>query len=231
MKQSKRISNARKDIDFEKNYLVDEALEIVKKSANAKFDETIEIKMNLGVDPRHADQIVRGTISLPNGTGKSVKVMVICKGENQTVAKEAGADFVGFEDMVEKIKDGDIDMDVVITTPDCMSEVGKLGRVLGPRGLMPNPKSGTVTTDISKAVNELKAGRIEFRTDKYGIIHSVVGKASFEVSALVENLRTFVGNIAKMRPAAVKGKYIISIDVCSTMGPSVSIDIASATAN
>jgi len=228
MKKSKRFSDASEHVETLRHYALDEAVSLVKKSATAKFNETIELKMNLGVDPRHADQIVRGTISLPHGTGKEVKVLAICKGDNQQIAKDAGADFVGFENMVEKIISGWTDVDVVITTPDCMSEVGKLGRILGPRGLMPNPKSGTVTQDVGKAVGELKAGRIEFRTDKYGIIHSVVGKASFEENQLSENLKTLIGKIVKLRPSTAKGRYIKSIDICSTMGPRVSIDLSSA---
>jgi len=197
----------------------------VKATAYAKFDESVDISVRLGVDPKHADQIVRGTVSLPHGTGKKVRVLVIAQGEKAKEAEAAGADFVGIE-YVQKIKDGWLDTDVIVATPDVMGQLGPLGKVLGPRGLMPNPKAGTVTMDVARAVKELKAGKIEFRVDKSGIVHAPTGKKSFAVEALEENLRAFMEAIVRARPAAAKGHYIRSITVSSTMGPGVPVDPA-----
>jgi len=201
------------------------ALERVKEMAFAKFDETVDIAMNLGVDPRHADQIVRGTVVLPHGTGKSVRVLVLAQGEKAKEAEAAGADHVGAE-YVQKIKDGWLDIDVIIATPDLMPQVGQLGRVLGPRGLMPNPKSGTVTMDVARAVNEVKAGKIEFRVDKTGNLHAPIGRVSFTIDQLVENLTAFIEAVVRARPAAAKGIFLKSITVSSTMGPGVPVDAA-----
>ncbi len=192
---------------------------------SAKFDETVEVAVNLGVDPKHADQVVRGTVSLPNGTGKDVKVLVIAKGDNIDKAKDAGADYYGAEEYLEKIKGGWTDIDVIISTPDMMAEVGKLGRVLGPRGLMPNPKSGTVTNDVSKAIGELKAGKIEFRVEKHGIIHVGIGKLSVGEEKLVENFNTFIEAIIKAKPNSLKGKYVKKVSISSTMSPGFKLDI------
>jgi len=197
----------------------------VKATAYAKFDESVDIAVRLGVDPKHADQIVRGTVSLPHGTGKKVRVLVIAQGEKAKEAEAAGADFVGIE-YVQKIKDGWLDTDVIVATPDVMGQLGPLGKVLGPRGLMPNPKAGTVTMDVARAVKELKAGKFEFRVDKSGIVHAPTGKKSFAVEALEENLRAFMEAIVRARPAAAKGHYIRSITVSSTMGPGVPVDPA-----
>ncbi len=225
MKHGKKYVDNAKLIDRNKLYDTTEALDTVVKTATAKFDETVELHVKLGVDSRHADQQVRGAIVLPNGTGKNVRVLAICKGENENLAKEAGADFVGAEDMTQKIQsEGWMDFDVLITTPDCMGLVGRLGKILGPRGLMPNPKAGTVTPDIAKAVKEAKAGKIEYRLDKTNIIHCPIGKASFGTEKLQENLETLMGAIVKAKPAAAKGQYIKSCAVTSTMGPSVRIN-------
>jgi large subunit ribosomal protein L1 len=202
-----------------------EAVEKVKATAYAKFDESVDIAVRLGVDPKHADQIVRGTVSLPHGTGKKIRVLVIAQGDKAKEAEAAGADFVGIE-YVQKIKDGWLDTDVIVATPDVMGQLGPLGKVLGPRGLMPNPKAGTVTMNVARAVKELKAGKIEFRVDKSGIVHAGVGKKSFTVEALEENLRTFMEAIVRARPAAAKGHYIRSITVSSSMGPGVPVDPA-----
>ncbi|MCH5299972.1 MAG: 50S ribosomal protein L1 [Ruminococcus sp.] len=228
MKHGKKYVDSAKLIDKTKLYDSDEALATVIKTATAKFDETIELHVKLGVDSRHADQQVRGAIVLPNGTGKNVKVLVICKGdENEKAAKEAGADFVGAEEMAQKIQSENwMDFDVLITTPDCMGIVGRLGKILGPRGLMPNPKAGTVTPDVARAVTEAKAGKIEYRLDKTNIIHCPIGKASFGAQKLLENFDTLMGAIIKAKPAAAKGQYIKSCAVTSTMGPSVRINPA-----
>jgi len=203
-------------------------VDFVKEHAKAKFDETIEVAARLGVDPKYADQMVRGTVVLPNGTGKSIRILVLAKGEKIKEAEDAGADFVGSDDMVAKIKEGWLDFDRVITTPDMMGEVGKLGKVLGPRGLMPNAKAGTVTFDIAKAVQESKAGKIEFRVDKAGNLHAPVGKASFSKEQIEENIRAFVAEVMRLKPAAAKGQYVRSITVSSTMGAGIRVDPSTA---
>lgn len=227
MKHGKKYFDAAKLVDKSKLYEPGEALETVIKTSTAKFDETVELHVKLGVDSRHADQQVRGAVVLPNGTGKNVRVLAICKGANEELAKEAGADFVGAEDMTQKIQQENwMDFDVLITTPDCMGLVGRLGRILGPRGLMPNPKAGTVTPDIAKAVKEAKAGKIEYRLDKTNIIHCPIGKVSFGAEKLGENFDTLMEAIVKAKPAAAKGQYIRSVAIVSTMGPSVRISPA-----
>ena len=227
MKHGKKYVDAAKLVDKSKLYEPGEALETVIKTSTAKFDETVELHVKLGVDSRHADQQVRGAVVLPNGTGKNVRVLAICKGANEELAKEAGADFVGAEDMTQKIQQENwMDFDVLITTPDCMGLVGCLGRILGPRGLMPNPKAGTVTPDIAKAVKEAKAGKIEYRLDKTNIIHCPIGKVSFGAEKLGENFDTLMEAIVKAKPAAAKGQYIRSVAIVSTMGPSVRISPA-----
>ncbi len=206
-------------------YSLEEAIPLVQKIKYTKFDETVEVHMRLGVDPKHADQMVRGTVVLPNGLGKSVKVLVIAQGDKQREATEAGADIVGGDEIVTKIMaENWIDYDVVIATPDMMRSVGKLGKVLGPRGLMPNPKTGTVTTDVTTAVRESKAGKVEFRVDKTGVIHAPLGKVSFSSGKLLENAKTLLGAVVRAKPAAAKGKYVQSVTVCSTMGPGVALD-------
>ena len=225
MKHGKKYVDAAKLVDRTKLYDTNEALDTVIKTAVAKFDETVELHVKLGVDSRHADQQVRGAVVLPNGTGKKVRVLAICKGANEELAKEAGADFVGAEDMTQKIQQENwMDFDVLITTPDCMGLVGRLGRILGPRGLMPNPKAGTVTPDIAKAVKEAKAGKIEYRLDKTNIIHCPIGKVSFGTEKLQENFSALLGAIVKAKPAASKGQYVKSCVVASTMGPGVRIN-------
>ena len=225
MKHGKKYVDSVKVIDSTKAYDIDEALEACLKTAKAKFDETVEVHVKLGVDGRHADQQVRGAIVLPNGTGKSVRVLAICKGDNEKLAQEAGADFVGAEDMTQKImSEGWTDFDVLVTTPDMMGLVGRLGKILGPRGLMPNPKAGTVTPDIAKAIKEAKAGKIEYRLDKTNIIHCPIGKASFGKDKLKENFDALLGAIVKAKPAAAKGQYIRSCAVAATMGPGVRIN-------
>ncbi|MDY4812966.1 MAG: 50S ribosomal protein L1 [Ruminococcus sp.] len=227
MKHGKNYVDSKKLIDKNKLYETKEALDLCIQTAKAKFDETIELHIRLGVDSRHADQQVRGAIVLPNGTGKDVKVLAICKGENEKLAKEAGADFVGAEDMTQKIQQENwMDFDVLVTTPDCMGLVGRLGRILGPRGLMPNPKAGTVTPDIAKAIKEAKAGKIEYRLDKTNIIHCPIGKKSFGTDKLAENLETLMEAVVKAKPAAAKGQYIKSVAVTSTMGPGVKLATA-----
>ena len=227
MKHSKRFNENLEKVSREKEYSLDEAAEILAGFSKTKFDESIEVAINLGVDPKHADQIVRGTVALPNGTGKDVKVLVFAKGDMLKQAEEAGADFSGSDDMVEKVKGGWTDFDVVVAAPDMMGEVGKLGRILGPRGLMPNPKTGTVTTDITKAVSEVKAGKIEFRVDKNGIIHNSIGKVSFPKEKIVENAKVFVDAILKAKPQAAKGTYMKKVTLTSTMGPGIKLDKAS----
>jgi large subunit ribosomal protein L1 len=224
MKHGKRYNEAAKKVEHQKAYTIDEAVGIVKESATSKFVESIDISVRLGVDPRKADQMVRGTVSLPHGTGKEVRVLVLAKPPKDDEAKQAGADHVGLEEYVEKIKGGWTDVDVIIATPDLMAEVGKLGKILGPRGLMPNPKSGTVTNDVGAAVKEVKAGKIEFRVDKAGVVHATVGKANFESKQLVENIKAFLSTIQRLKPPSSKGTYIKSVALSSTMGPGVSID-------
>jgi large subunit ribosomal protein L1 len=224
-KRSKKYAEAAKQVE-ERAYSLEEAIPLLKKMKYTKpaFDETVEMSVRLGVDPRHADQMVRGTVQLPHGTGKTKRVLVITTGEKIKEAEAAGADHVGGKDVVDRITGGWFDFDAVIATPDMMRDVGKLGKLLGPKGLMPNPKSGTVTQDVSKAINEIKAGRLEFRVDKTAIIHSPVGKVSFDDSKLIENARALIAALLRAKPAAAKGKYIRSIYVSSTMSPSVCID-------
>lgn len=224
MKRGKKYEDAAKQIDRSKLYEPSEALNLVKEIAVAKFDETVEAHVKLGVDPRHADQQVRGTVSLPHGTGKTLKVLVFAKGEKQKEAETAGADFVGAEDLAEKIQGGWFDFDVAVATPDMMAVVGRLGKILGPRGLMPNPKAGTVTFDIGRTIKELKAGRIEFRVDKTSIVHVPIGRVSFELEKLQENLNAFAEALLKAKPAAAKGQYMRSVNICSTMGPGIKVN-------
>jgi large subunit ribosomal protein L1 len=219
----KKYTAAAKNRDIAANHQPRQALELVRKTAFAKFDETVEVAVRLGVDPRHADQIVRGTVVLPAGTGKSVRVLVIAVGERAREAQEAGADYVGNE-YVAKIKEGWLDFDVMIATPDQMGQVGQLGRILGPRGLMPNPKAGTVTMDVGRAVRETKAGKIEFRVDKGGNVHAAIGKVSFGVEALETNFKAFMDQIVRSKPSAAKGVYVRNVSISSTMGPGVRID-------
>ena len=221
---TKRRKAAREKVDSTKVYVIDEALSLVKEFATAKFPESIDVSVNLGVDPRKSDQVVRGSTVLPNGTGKTVRVAVFAQGENADKAKAAGADVVGFEDLAESVKGGDLNFDVVIATPDAMRVVGQLGQILGPRGLMPNPKVGTVTADVEGAVKNAKAGQVRYRTDKAGIIHCPIGRADFEVPALKENLEALLGDLKKAKPAASKGQYVKKLTVSSTMGPGVSVD-------
>jgi large subunit ribosomal protein L1 len=221
----KQYRTAAATLEPQKLYAPREAVERVKAAAYAKFDESVDVAVRLGVDPKHADQIVRGTVSLPHGTGKTVRVLVIAQGDKAKEAEAAGADFVGVE-YVQKIKDGWLDTDMIVATPDMMGQLGALGKVLGPRGLMPNPKAGTVTMDVAKAVKELKAGKIEFRVDKSGIVHAPIGKKSFAADALAENLQHFLEAIVRAKPAAAKGHYVRSITVSSTMGPGVPLDPA-----
>lgn len=223
MKVSKRVKNLHKAVSVEKEYQLEEAIKVLKESSNVKFVESLDCAIRLGVDPRHADQMVRGTVSLPHGTGKEVKVLVITKGPKIQEALDAGADFAGFEEYLEKIKGGWADVDVVVASPDAMGELGKLGKILGPKGLMPNPKSGTVTMDVAKAVKEVKAGKIEFRVEKAGIVHTSVGKLNFDSKALAENTRAFLGMIMKLKPATSKGVYVKSVYLSSTMGPGLQI--------
>jgi len=227
MKLSKKQKENLSLYDRDKRYDLSEAIEILKKFKRCGFDETVECVMRLNIDPRHADQIVRGTVSLPHGTGKTVKVLVLTKGEKATEAESAGADYVGSDEYIEKIKSGWLDFDSVIATPDIMSEVAKLGRVLGPRGLMPNPKVGTVTFEVGKTVKEIKAGKIEFRTDKQGNVHARVGKVSFSNEALLENIKTYISTIQSLRPVVVKGQYVKNIVISSTMSPGVKVDMTS----
>jgi large subunit ribosomal protein L1 len=222
----KRYAAAAEAIEPDKEYLPAEAMKLLKSFPEAKFDETVELAFNLGIDPRKADQMVRGTVSLPHGTGRSVRVGAFATGEKAREAREAGADVVGGEDLVEEILKGQIDFDAAVATPDLMSAVGKAGRVLGPRGLMPNPKAGTVTFDIGKAVSDIKAGKLEYRVDRTGNLHLVIGKRSFEESALLENYHAVVEEILRAKPSAAKGKYIKTMTLSTTMGPGIPIDAA-----
>ena len=225
--QSKRKKLAREKVDAATFYQVDEALTLVKELATSRFPESIDVSVNLGVDPKKSDQVVRGSTVLPNGTGKTVRVAVFAQGDNADKAKSAGADIVGFEDLAETIKGGEMNFDVVIATPDAMRVVGTLGQILGPRGLMPNPKVGTVTADVETAVKNAKAGQVRYRTDKAGIIHCSIGRVDFEVPALKENLAALLADLQKAKPAASKGAYVMRLTVSSTMGPGISIDQAS----
>ncbi|WP_062018374.1 50S ribosomal protein L1 [Aureimonas sp. AU4] len=225
-KAGKRITKAREGIDREKLYVLDEAIAILKERATAKFDETIEVAMNLGVDPRHADQMVRGVVNLPNGTGRTVRVAVFARGAKADEARAAGADIVGAEELVEAVQGGQIDFDRAIATPDMMGLVGRLGKVLGPRGLMPNPRVGTVTPDVTAAVKASKGGAVEFRVEKAGIVHAGIGKASFGADALLENIRAFADAVQRAKPTGAKGNYVQRIAVSSTMGPGIKIDPA-----
>ncbi|MFO7154344.1 MAG: 50S ribosomal protein L1 [Caldicoprobacter oshimai] len=227
MKRGKRYQELLKLVDRTKLYDPEEAVKLVKQTANAKFDETIEVAVRLGVDPRHADQQVRGTVVLPHGTGKTVKVLVFAKGDKAKEAEEAGADYVGAEELVARIQnEGWLDFDVCVATPDMMAMVGRLGRILGPRGLMPNPKAGTVTIEVGKAVRDIKAGKVEYRVDKAGIVHVAIGKASFDENKLLENLQALIEAIVRAKPAAAKGTYLKSIVLSSTMGPGIKVNPA-----
>jgi large subunit ribosomal protein L1 len=223
MNITKRNKELQSKVDKNKEYTIQEAVALLKEASKVKFTESLDCAMRLGVDPRQADQMLRGTVSLPHGTGKSVSVLVIAKGAKIQEALDAGADYAGFEEYLEKIKGGWTDVDVVIASPDSMSELGKLGKILGPKGLMPNPKSGTVTQDVGQAVKEIKAGKIEFRVDKTGIIHSSVGKLNFENDKLIDNTKAFINTIIKMKPASAKGQYVKSLYLSSTMGPGLKI--------
>ena len=221
---SKRMAALSKNIEAEKLYALEDAAALVKKCATAKFDETVELHIRLGVDPKQADQQVRGTVNLPHGIGKTKKVAVVTKGDKQKLAQAAGADIVGGEDLVEQISKGFLDFDILVATPDLMKDLSKLGKVLGPKGLMPNPKSGTVTMDVAKTVRELKAGRVEYKVDDYGIIHVPVGKASFEAPKIAGNARTVLEALLKAKPSASKGVYMLSVTMASSMGPGVRLD-------
>ena len=228
MKKSKRYASVVEKVDKKKAYTVNEAVKLVKEASSAKFDETIEVAMNMNLDTRKADQQLRGAVVLPNGTGKSQKVLVLAKGDQAKAAKEANADFVGDADMIEKIeKENWFEYDVIIATPEMMPMLGKIGKLLGPKGLMPNPKTGTVTMDVKKAVEDTKKGKVEYRTDSFGNIHGIIGKASFDEAKLVENLNAFVSTILKLKPASVKGNYVKNISISSTMGPGVKLDLNS----
>jgi len=230
-KFGKRTTAARAAFEGKHNVAVTEAVSLVKGNANAKFDETVEVSLVLGVDPRHADQMVRGTVTLPHGTGKTVRVAVFAKGDKADEAKAAGADIVGAEDLMETIQSGKIDFDRCIATPDMMGIVGRLGKVLGPRNLMPNPRVGTVTMDVKQAVEDAKGGQVQFKAEKAGVVHAGIGKASFSQEQIEENLKAFVDAVAKARPSGAKGTYMKKVSLTSTMGPGVSVDVASATGN
>ena len=223
-KLGKRMAAAREKIEAGKNYPVEEALALVKETATTKFSESVDVAVNLGVDPRKSDQVVRGSTVLPNGTGKTVRVAVFAQGENAEAAKAAGADIVGMDDLADSVKEGNLDFDVVIASPDAMRVVGQLGQILGPRGLMPNPKVGTVTPDVAGAVKNAKAGQVRYRTDKAGIIHCTIGKSDFEVQALRENLQALLADLQKGKPASAKGIYMKRIALSTTMGPGINVD-------
>ncbi len=228
-KHGKRLRRIYEQIDRHKVYTLDEAIKVLKQAATAKFDETVEVAMNLGVDPRHADQMVRGVVQLPAGTGKEVRVAVFARGEKAEEAKAAGADIVGAEDLVEKVQKGEIDFDRAIATPDMMPLVGRLGKILGPRGLMPNPKVGTVTPNVAEAVKQAKAGSVEFRVEKAGIVHGGVGKISFDEDKIAENVRAFVDAVIKAKPEGAKGTYVKKVSLSTTMGPGLQVDLGSIT--
>jgi large subunit ribosomal protein L1 len=222
----KKYRDALAKIDRTQRYLLEDSLRLVKETARAKFDETVEMSIRLGVDPRQADQNIRGTVSLPHGMGKAVRVLAFAKGEKEKEAQEAGADFVGGDDLVKKITEGWLDFDKAVATPDMMAGVGRIGKILGPRGLMPNPKTGTVTMEIGKAVKEIKAGKLEYRVDKAGIVHVPIGKASFGSEQLIDNARAVLGSILRAKPASAKGNYIKGVTVATTMGPGIKIELA-----
>ena len=224
MSRSKRYIENAKKIDIDKLYNLDEALDLIESSTKVKFDQTIDLSINLGVDPRHADQVIRGTVSLPHGTGKDVKVLVIAKGDKADEALDAGADYAGDKEYLDKIKGGWTDVDIIISTPDMMAEVGKLGRILGPKKLMPNPKSGTVTPNVKNAVTEVKKGKIEYRVDKNGIVHTIIGKSSFDKSKLLDNCNAIMNAIIKAKPSSLKGVYLKKVTLSSTMGPGIKLD-------
>ena len=226
-KLSKRFQGLRSSIDSNVHYSIDEAIELVKKTATAKFDESVDVAINLGVDSRKSDQVIRGSVVLPKGTGKAVRVAVFTQGANVEAAKEAGADVVGFEDLAAEVKAGNLDFDVVIASPDAMRIVGQLGTILGPRGLMPNPKVGTVTPNVAEAVRNAKAGQVPYRTDKAGVVHATIGRASFAAADLRENFNTLLDAVVKAKPAATKGQYLKKIALSSTMGPGVRVDVGS----
>jgi large subunit ribosomal protein L1 len=230
MKQSKRMKETSSLVEREKEYSIAEGVALVKQAAKSKFNESVDIAVRLGVDPKKSDQMIRGTASLPNGIGKTVRVLVVTRAAGEQEARDAGADHVGFEEYLEKIQNGWTDVDVIIATPDTMGELGKLGKILGPRGLMPNPKSGTVTTDVGQAVKDVKGGKISFRVDKAGIVHAMVGKASFEEGKLVENIQSFIATLNRMKPTTAKGVYIKGVTLSSTMGPGVRVDKSEAAA-
>jgi large subunit ribosomal protein L1 len=226
-KSGKHVENARKKVEA-RPYKLAEASELIKKTHHTKFNETVELAINLGVDPKHSDQVVRGTVVLPNGLGKAVRVLVIAGGDKVREAQDAGADFVGGDEMVQKIMEGWTDYDAVIATPDMMRSAGKLGKVLGPRGLMPNPKTGTVTMDVAKAIKETKAGKVEFRVDKAGIVHCAIGKIQFDAPKIAQNAHVVIAAVVKAKPAAAKGTYVKKITLTSTMGPAITVDLAEA---
>ncbi len=226
-KQGKRLKQAYDSLDRNKDYGLEDAIRLIKEKAGAKFDESIEISMNLGIDPRHADQALRGMVNLPNGTGKAVRVAVFARGDKADAAKEAGADIVGAEDLVEQIQGGQINFDRAVATPDMMALVGRLGKILGPRGLMPNPKLGTVTNDVTAAVQAAKGGQVEFRAERAGIVHAGVGKVSFDEAAILANVRAFVDAIVRAKPSGAKGTFVKRVSLSSTMGPGITVDTAS----
>jgi len=224
MKRSKRYKASTTKIDRDLSYEIQEGVKLLKEAATSKFDESVDMAIRLGVDPKKADQMVRGTVSLPHGTGKSVRVLVLCKSPKDKEAQEAGADLVGLEEYIKKIEEGWAEVDAIVATPDVMKDVGKLGRYLGRKGLMPNPKAGTVTNDVTAAVKQLKAGRIEFRVDRFGNVHATVGKASFTEDKLVENIRALMDQIMRLKPSAAKGQYLMNVTLSSTMGPGIRLD-------
>jgi large subunit ribosomal protein L1 len=225
-KTGKAFRSALEKVDRSQRYLLEDSLRLAKETAHAKFDETVEMAIRLGVDPRQADQNIRGTVTLPHGMGKAVRVLAFAKGDKEKEAQEAGADFVGSDELIKKISEGWLDFDKAVATPDMMGAVGRIGKILGPRGLMPNPKTGTVAADIGKAVKEIKAGKLEYRVDKAGIVHVPVGKASFGAEQLIDNARTVLGSILRAKPASAKGNYIKGVTVATTMGPGIKIDLA-----